>query len=85
MSNSSSCQRDGRATPPLGSHKVQGVRAAIEARGARQLHLPPDSPDLNPIGQLFDRENHSAAVHAIAAPDAFQNNAEPVTILTRRS
>ena len=37
----------------LGSHKVKGVREAIEARGARLLYLPPYSPDLNPIEQLF--------------------------------
>ncbi len=29
----------------LGSHKVAGVREAIEARGASLLHLPPYSPD----------------------------------------
>jgi transposase len=33
----------------LGAHKVQGVREAIEARGAQLLHLPPYRPDLNPI------------------------------------
>jgi transposase len=37
----------------LGAHKVAGVRQAIEARGARVLHLPPYSPDLNPIEQVF--------------------------------
>jgi transposase len=37
----------------LPAHKVQGVRAAIEARGARLLYLPPYSPDLNPIEQVF--------------------------------
>jgi transposase len=37
----------------LGAHKVQGVREAIEARGACLLYLPPYSPDLNPIEQLF--------------------------------
>jgi transposase len=37
----------------LGAHKVQGVRDAIGARGARLLYLPPYSPDLNPIEQLF--------------------------------
>jgi len=37
----------------LSSHKVAGVRAAIEARGARLIYLPPYSPDLNPIEQLF--------------------------------
>lgn len=37
----------------LGSHKVAGVSQAIEAVGARLLYLPPYSPDLNPIEQLF--------------------------------
>jgi transposase len=37
----------------LGSHKVVGVRQAIEATGARLLYLPPYSPDLNPIEQAF--------------------------------
>ena len=37
----------------LGSHKSAAVRAAIEARGATLLFLPPYSPDLNPIEQLF--------------------------------
>jgi transposase len=37
----------------LGSHKVAGVREAIDARGASMLFLPSYSPDLNPIEQLF--------------------------------
>nr|WP_284312054.1 IS630 family transposase [Labrys miyagiensis] len=37
----------------LGSHKVPGVRQAIEAVGAELLYLPPYSPDLNPIEMLF--------------------------------
>ena len=37
----------------LGSHKVAGVRQAIEAAGARLLYLPPYSPDLNPIELAF--------------------------------
>lgn len=37
----------------LGSHKVAGVRAAIEARGAELRYLPAYSPDLNPIEQAF--------------------------------
>jgi transposase len=37
----------------LGSHKVTGVRAAIEAKVATLLFLPPYSPDLNPIEQVF--------------------------------
>ena len=37
----------------LASHKVAGVRAAIEAAGATLLYLPPYSPDFNPIEQAF--------------------------------
>jgi transposase len=37
----------------LQSHKTPGVRAAIEARGAELRYLPPYSPDLNPIEQVF--------------------------------
>lgn len=37
----------------LSSHKVVGVREAIEAVGATPLYLPPYSPDLNPIEQVF--------------------------------
>lgn len=39
----------------LGSHKVDGVREAIEAKGARLLYLPPYSPDLNPIELAFSK------------------------------
>lgn len=37
----------------LGSHKVPGVRQAIAAVGASIVYLPPYSPDLNPIEQVF--------------------------------
>ena len=37
----------------LAAHKVQGVRALIEAAGAHLLYLPPYSPDLNPIEMAF--------------------------------
>lgn len=37
----------------LAAHKVEGVRQAIEARGAELRYLPPYSPDLNPIEQAF--------------------------------
>jgi transposase len=39
----------------LPSHKVQGVREAIEAKGATLRYLPPYSPDLNPIEMLFSK------------------------------
>jgi transposase len=37
----------------LAAHKVDGVRQAIAVAGASLLYLPPYSPDLNPIEQLF--------------------------------
>ena len=37
----------------LGSHKVAGVREAVEAAGATLSYLPPYSPNLNPIEQVF--------------------------------
>lgn len=37
----------------LGSHKVAGVREAIEAAGATLVYLPPYSPDLNPMEPVF--------------------------------
>lgn len=37
----------------LSSHKVAGVREAIERCGATLIYLPPYSPDLNPIEQAF--------------------------------
>ena len=37
----------------LGSHKGQAVRQAIRNCGAKLLFLPPYSPDLNPIEQVF--------------------------------
>ena len=39
----------------LSSHKVSGVRQAIRAVGAEVLYLPPYSPDLNPIENLFSK------------------------------
>jgi len=37
----------------LGSHKSKAVRRAIRAAGAKLFYLPPYSPDLNPIEQVF--------------------------------
>src|SRR5271157_5950719 len=37
----------------LGSHKNRAIRASIRAAGARLMFLPPYSPDLNPIEQVF--------------------------------
>jgi transposase len=37
----------------LGSHKRQAIRHASRAAGAKLFFLPPYSPDLNPIEQVF--------------------------------
>ena len=39
----------------LGSHKLPGVRGAIEMAGAKLLYLPPYSPDFNPIEKAFSK------------------------------
>jgi transposase len=42
----------------LGSHKGKPARAAIRARKAHLIFLPPYSPDLNPIEQVFAKLKH---------------------------
>jgi len=42
----------------LGSHKSNAVRHAILAADARLAFLPPYSPDLNPIEQVFSKIKH---------------------------
>lgn len=37
------------------SHKVAGIREAIEAVGARLVYLPPYSPDFNPIEKCWSK------------------------------
>jgi transposase len=39
----------------LSAHQVAGVRAAIEAKGARLEYLPPYSPDYNPIEKCWSK------------------------------
>lgn len=39
----------------LSSHKVSGVKEAIESAGAKVLYLPPYSPDFNPIEMVFSK------------------------------
>jgi transposase len=56
----------------LPSHKVAGIREAIEAAGATLLYLPPYSPDFNPIEQMFAKLKtllRTAAARTIEALD----------------
>ena len=42
----------------LGSHKSKAVRTMVRKAGARLWFLPPYSPDLNPIEQVFSKLKH---------------------------
>ena len=54
----------------LSSHKVAGVREAVETRGASLLYLPPYSPDLNPIEQVFSKLKRLLRTEAARTMDA---------------
>lgn len=54
----------------LASHKVAGVREAIEGAGAQPLYLPPYSPDLNPIEQVFAKLKAVLRAKALRTVDA---------------
>ena len=54
----------------LGSHKVAGVRTAIEATGAQLVFLPAYSPDLNPLEQVFAKLKAVLRAKAIRTVDA---------------
>jgi transposase len=57
----------------LAAHKVAGVREAITAAGASTLYLPPYSPDLNPIEQLFSKLKALLRKAAARTRDALWN------------
>jgi transposase len=42
----------------LGSHKGKAARNIIRTKGAHLIFLPPYSPDLNPIEQVFAKLKH---------------------------
>jgi transposase len=56
----------------LRAHHVDGARAAIEARGARLIHLPPYSPDYNPIEHAFSKVKHALRRAAPRTDDALR-------------
>jgi transposase len=54
----------------LAAHKAAGVAAAINAAGATLLYLPPYSPDLNPIENMWSKVKahlRSAAARTLEA------------------
>jgi transposase len=64
----------------LATHKIRGVREALQAKGARLLYLPPYSPDFNPIEPMWSKIKQILRSHAprtetdllLAAKTAFQ-------------
>jgi excisionase family DNA binding protein len=56
---------DARTVDNLPSHQVSGIRQAIEAKGAKLASMPPYSPDLNPVEQVFAK--FKAALRKAAA------------------
>ena len=48
----------------LSTHKIRGVREALEATGARLLYLPPYSPDFNPIEPMWSKIKQVLRTHA---------------------
>ena len=57
----------------LAAHKVAGVREAIAAAGASILYLPPYSPDLNPIEQMFAKLKALLRKAAVRTREALWN------------
>ena len=69
----------------LPAHKSAGVRSAIEAAGASLRHLPPYSPDFNPIEQAFSKLKallRKAAARTI--PDLWAAIAEAIPLFSQR-
>jgi transposase len=64
----------------LATHKIRGVREAIQTAGARLLYLPPYSPDFNPIEPMWSKVKQILSSHdprtetdlLLAAKTAFQ-------------
>jgi len=48
----------------LSTHKIRGVREAVEAVGARLLYLPPYSPDFHPIEPMWSKIKQILRSHA---------------------
>ena len=69
----------------LPAHKSVNDRSAIEAAGASLRHLPPYSPDFNPIEQAFSKLKallRKAAARTI--PDLWAAIAEAIPLFSRR-
>jgi transposase len=63
----------------LSSHKVAGVRTAIEAAGASLLYLPAYSPDLNPIEMAFAKLKSLLRAKALRTMDELWSALGPIS------
>ena len=64
----------------LGSHRSRAIRTAVLGAGARLAFLPPYSPDLNPIEQVFAKVKHWMRMAQARTVDAIhQHIADLVT------
>jgi transposase len=63
----------------LASHKRAAVRQAIEAAGASVRFLPPYSPDLNPIEQVFAKLKALLRTKALRTIDALWKELGTIT------
>jgi putative transposase len=57
----------------LGSHRSGAIRSAIRGAGAKLAFLPPYSPDLNPIEQVFAKVKHWMRMAQARAVDAIHD------------
>lgn len=62
----------------LSSHKVKRVRELIERTGAQVRYLPPYSPDLNPIENVFSKIKQLLRSLACRTKDALWNSMQHV-------
>ena len=58
----------------LGSHRSGAIRTAILGAGARLAFLPPYSPDLNPIEQVFAKVKHGMRMAQARTVDAIHES-----------
>ncbi len=69
----------------LSTHKVRGVREAIEAKGAALVYLPPYSPDYSPIEPCWSKLKTSLRAIKARTRDALDEALSKVvdTVTTR--
>jgi transposase len=63
----------------LATHKIRGVREALQAVGARLLYLPPYSPDFNPIEPMWSKIKQTLRSHAPRTEEALLQAANPTS------